>query len=115
VVRVEHAASTAGVPVELSRAAGAPGSAGIVEDDAAFTDRVRRGEVGGRVRVVGGSERGLRAAAAERVGEVTVLDGPVLASAERELLVVLREQAISRTRHRFGHVPPDDLLRPTRA
>jgi len=33
-----------------------------------------------------------------------VLDGPVLASAERELLTVLREQAVSRTLHRFGHV-----------
>jgi len=35
---------------------------------------------------------------------VTVLDHPVLASGRRELLTVLREQAISRTVHRFGHV-----------
>jgi len=35
-----------------------------------------------------------------------VLDGPVLASAARELLTVVREQAVSRTLHRFGHVPP---------
>ena len=46
-----------------------------------FADRVRRGEVSGRVRVVGGADAALRAAAAARVGEVTVLDGPVLASA----------------------------------
>ncbi|TGJ97775.1 hypothetical protein DLJ96_07620, partial [Actinotalea fermentans ATCC 43279 = JCM 9966 = DSM 3133] len=57
----------------------------------------------GRVRVVG-SAAGLREAAAGHVGDVTVLDHPVLASGRRELLTVLREQAISRTMHRFGHV-----------
>jgi RHH-type proline utilization regulon transcriptional repressor/proline dehydrogenase/delta 1-pyrroline-5-carboxylate dehydrogenase len=35
---------------------------------------------------------------------VNVLDGPVLASGRRELLTVVREQAVSRTLHRFGHV-----------
>ena len=35
---------------------------------------------------------------------VTVLAGPVLATGRRELLTVLREQAVSRTRHRFGHL-----------
>ncbi len=57
------------------------------------------------MRVVG-SAPGLREAAAARVGEVTVLDGPVLASGARELLSVVREQAVSRTLHRFGHVAP---------
>ncbi len=37
--------------------------------------------------------------------QVTVLDGPVLATGRRELLAVTREQAVSRTRHRFGHLP----------
>ena len=37
-----------------------------------------------------------------------MLDGPVLASGARELLTVVREQAVSRTLHRFGHVPPTD-------
>ena len=37
--------------------------------------------------------------------EVTVLAGPVLATGRRELLTVLREQAISHTLHRFGHLP----------
>jgi len=42
----------------------------------------------------------------ELAGEnVTVLAGPVLATGRRELLSVLREQAVSRTRHRFGHLP----------
>jgi RHH-type proline utilization regulon transcriptional repressor/proline dehydrogenase/delta 1-pyrroline-5-carboxylate dehydrogenase len=97
VARVRHAASTAGVPVTVSDAA--------TESHEAFAARVRRGGVTGRVRVVG-SAPGLRGAAATRVGEVTVLDGPVLASGSRELLSVVREQAVSRTLHRFGHVPP---------
>ncbi|HUX71182.1 MAG TPA: aldehyde dehydrogenase, partial [Cellulomonadaceae bacterium] len=93
--RVLAAARRAGVPVTVSRVTD--------EDDAAFAARVRAGHVTGRVRVVG-SVHGLREAARERTGEVTVLDQPVLASGRRELLTVLREQAISRTRHRFGHV-----------
>ncbi|MDM7831793.1 bifunctional proline dehydrogenase/L-glutamate gamma-semialdehyde dehydrogenase [Cellulomonas edaphi] len=97
VERVRHAAVTAGVPVVESTAPD--------EDDAAFAARVASGAVSGRIRVVGGAEPALRSAAATRVAEVTVLDGPVLASADRELLSVLREQAVSRTRHRFGHLP----------
>ncbi|WP_149204829.1 proline dehydrogenase family protein [Actinotalea subterranea] len=95
VARVRLAASRAGVPVTVSGAA--------EETDAAFVRRVRDGAVTGRIRAVG-TCAGLRAAAAERLGEVTVLDGPVLASGRRELLTVLREQAVSRTRHRFGHL-----------
>ncbi|KQR16716.1 bifunctional proline dehydrogenase/L-glutamate gamma-semialdehyde dehydrogenase [Cellulomonas sp. Leaf334] len=95
--RVCHAARTAGIRVTVSDVSG--------ESHEAFAARVRAGAVTGRVRVVG-SAPGLRDAAATRVGEVTVLDGPVLASAARELLTVVREQAVSRTLHRFGHVPP---------
>ncbi|WP_199424050.1 proline dehydrogenase family protein [Actinotalea solisilvae] len=97
VARVLAAAGRAGVPTTVSRADD--------EDDAAFAARVRSGDVAGRVRVVGTSP-GLREAAAQRVGEVTVLDGPVLASGVRELRAMVREQAVSRTLHRFGHVPP---------
>ncbi|WP_298455601.1 bifunctional proline dehydrogenase/L-glutamate gamma-semialdehyde dehydrogenase [uncultured Cellulomonas sp.] len=99
VVRVLSLARRAGVPVTVSRHG--------EEDDDAFADRVRAGSVTGRVRVVG-TAPGLRAAARTRVGDVTVLDGPVLAGAEREGLTVVREQAVSRTRHRFGHLPPGD-------
>lgn len=95
--RVCHAARTAGVRVTVSDVSG--------ESHEAFAARVRSGAVTGRIRVVG-SAPGLRDAAATRVGEVTVLDGPVLASGARELLTVVREQAVSRTLHRFGHVPP---------
>lgn len=97
VERVLHAAATAGVPTSVSDVA--------AESHDAFAQRVRSGGVAGRVRVVGDAP-GLRAAAAARAGEVTLLDGPVLASASRELLGVVREQAVSRTVHRFGHVPP---------
>ncbi|RHA38509.1 bifunctional proline dehydrogenase/L-glutamate gamma-semialdehyde dehydrogenase [Cellulomonas rhizosphaerae] len=92
--RVLHAAEVAGVPVTVA-----------TEPDDVFAGRVAGGEVSGRIRVVGGPDDALRAAVAGRAGEVTVLDGPVLASGERELLTVVREQAISRTRHRFGHLP----------
>jgi RHH-type transcriptional regulator, proline utilization regulon repressor / proline dehydrogenase / delta 1-pyrroline-5-carboxylate dehydrogenase len=95
--RVQHAARTAGVPVTVSRA--------DRESDEAFAGRVARGAVPGRIRVVG-SAPGLRAAAVARLGEVTVLDAPVLAAASRELLGMVREQAVSRTRHRFGHIDP---------
>ncbi|RYV49841.1 proline dehydrogenase family protein [Pengzhenrongella frigida] len=95
VTRVLAAASRAGVPVTVSRAE--------AEGHDEFADRVRQGRVSGRIRVVGQAP-GLREAARTRVGEVTVLDAPVVASGRRELLTVLREQAISRTLHRFGHV-----------
>ncbi|ACZ23242.1 NAD-dependent aldehyde dehydrogenase [Sanguibacter keddieii DSM 10542] len=93
--RVLHAASVAGVPVTVSSAE--------VEDAAAFAARVAAGEVEGRIRVVG-SEPGLREAAASHVGSVTVLDAPVVASGRRELMTVVREQAVSQTRHRYGHL-----------
>ena len=97
VERVRSAASTVGTRVTLSDVSR--------ESDEAFVQRVRSGEVTGRIRAVG-TTAGLRDAAAGRAGQVTVLDGPVLRSARRELLVVLREQAVSRTRHRLGHLPP---------
>jgi RHH-type proline utilization regulon transcriptional repressor/proline dehydrogenase/delta 1-pyrroline-5-carboxylate dehydrogenase len=73
-----------------------------VESAAELVARVRSGAVSGRVRVVGDEGADLlRELAAE---DVTVLAGPVLATGRRELLTVLREQAVSRTRHRFGHL-----------
>jgi RHH-type proline utilization regulon transcriptional repressor/proline dehydrogenase/delta 1-pyrroline-5-carboxylate dehydrogenase len=57
---------------------------------------------GERLRVVGTAPEAMRRAAAE-VG-ASLVDAPVLADGRRELLSVLREQAISVTRHRFGHV-----------
>ncbi|QJW36063.1 proline dehydrogenase family protein [Cellulosimicrobium protaetiae] len=98
VERVLHAARTAGVPAVVVPSAG---DAAVSDGD--FARRVASGAVRGRVRVVG-SAPGLHEAAAERVGDVTVLDHPVVASGRRELLTVLHEQAVSRTTHRYGHV-----------
>jgi RHH-type proline utilization regulon transcriptional repressor/proline dehydrogenase/delta 1-pyrroline-5-carboxylate dehydrogenase len=58
---------------------------------------------GARVRVVGDPMALWSAAAAAGVHLVT---GPVLATGRREMLAALREQTVSRTRHRFGHLPP---------
>ncbi|MDR3360301.1 MAG: bifunctional proline dehydrogenase/L-glutamate gamma-semialdehyde dehydrogenase [Bifidobacteriaceae bacterium] len=96
VQRVLSAAALAGVEARVSRWG--------EETHAQFARSVRDGLVSGRIRVVGQAP-GLREAAATRLGEVTVLDQPVTASGRRELLNVLREQALSITKHRFGHVP----------
>ncbi|QAY68947.1 bifunctional proline dehydrogenase/L-glutamate gamma-semialdehyde dehydrogenase [Xylanimonas protaetiae] len=105
VSRVLAAARRAGVPAVVVPAAdhgwGVPHEAPA--SDADFAAAVASGQVGGRIRVVGAAP-GLRAAAAAHPGTTTVLDAPVVASGERELLAFLREQAVSRTRHRYGHV-----------
>ncbi len=93
--RVCHAAATAGVRAVVSSAADV--------SDQDFAEQVRSGSVTGRIRLIGSSV-GLAEAATDRVGDVTVLDHPVVASGRRELLAVLREQAISRTTHRYGHI-----------
>ncbi|MBL0888713.1 proline dehydrogenase family protein [Myceligenerans indicum] len=112
VKRVLAAARRAGVPVDVSRtvpagdgtvAPGTPRTAvGHLTHDE-FAEAVADGLVTGRIRVIGEAP-GLREAAASRLATVTVLDGPVLASGRRELLTMLREQAISRTMHRYGHI-----------
>ncbi|KGM17055.1 hypothetical protein N867_10965, partial [Actinotalea fermentans ATCC 43279 = JCM 9966 = DSM 3133] len=95
VARVVSAAGLVGTPVTMS-------AAGDLGHEA-FASAVRAGQVSGRIRAVGHCP-GLAAAARTRVGEVTLIDAPVLASGTRELLTVLREQAVSRTTHRFGHL-----------
>lgn len=55
-----------------------------------------------RIRLLGAPEPEVAAAAAAH-GH-SVLRGPVLLSGRRELLSVLREQAVSTTRHRYGHL-----------
>ncbi len=73
------------------------------ETDDAFAARIATGRVVGRVRVVGSAQH-LWQATASQQADVTLLTGEVLASGRRELLTVLREQAISWTLHRFGHL-----------
>ncbi len=103
--RVLAAARRAGVPAVVVPASdagwGVPHEAPVSHED--FATAVTEGRLTGRVRVIGEAP-GLQEAAAKRLGTVTVLDRPVLASGRRELLTFLREQAVSRTRHRYGHV-----------
>ncbi len=72
------------------------------EPTGSFLARVERGEIAGRLRVLGDAPGLLRELAAE---DITLIDDPVLATGRRELLPLLREQAISRTMHRFGQMP----------
>ena len=105
VQRVVAAAARAGVPVRVVPTGdfgwGVPIDATASHEE--FAAQVAAGTVTGRVRVVG-SAPGLRAAAVGHLGSTTVLDAPVVASGERELLAFVREQAVSRTRHRYGHL-----------
>ena len=74
------------------------------ENEEEFVHRVRSDGIE-RVRVVGPVEAARDLVDALWSPEVTVLAGPVLATGRREMLSVLREQAISHTLHRFGHLP----------
>lgn len=91
--RVRLAAARCGVPL-LESAAGD-------EDAAAFVGRLV--ELGGdRIRVLGAVTAELRTAAIEH--RVHLADDPVTPSGRVELRHYLREQAISRTLHRFGNL-----------
>ncbi|WP_242623165.1 proline dehydrogenase family protein [Pseudonocardia sediminis] len=97
VFRVVLAAACAGVPVDLHGAPALDGLPGVTVHGG-----VPDPEPGGRIRVVGTVPGGLRAACVD--AGTSLLDAPVLTDGRREMLTVLREQAISRTRHRFGHI-----------
>lgn len=103
--RVVLAAVRAGTPVQLSvasagRLPGLPVEE-VVESAPDLVARLR-GVEGVRVRAVGELDVALLAAAVELA--VDVLDAPVVAHGEVELHHHLLEQAISRTRHRYGVV-----------
>ena len=79
------------------------------ETDEDFLARVDRGDVTGRIRLIRVTPEAaaqLQEEAAELA--ITLFDGPMLANGRRELLIMLREQAISRTMHRFGHLSHTD-------
>jgi RHH-type proline utilization regulon transcriptional repressor/proline dehydrogenase/delta 1-pyrroline-5-carboxylate dehydrogenase len=101
--RTLRAAQVAGVSPVLSTASrrlcDQPDA--IIEDEAAFLRRLPEHRFG-RVRHVGAASLDLRAAAAD--AEVDVVDDPVVSSGRLELRWYLREQAISRTLHRFGNL-----------
>ena len=92
--------SLAAPPSSLLLAALA-GRAVRVEPEQAFLERLARGAPG-RVRVVGTASAALHRVAAD--AEVDVAAAPVTPSGRLEPLWWLREQAVSRTRHRFGNL-----------
>ena len=103
------AARTCGVPLELSLAAGEPaawagGEADVtaaVEPEAGLLARLAPGGAE-RLRALVLLSREARATA--HAAGVAILDAPVLATGRLELRAYLREQAISRTVHRYGNV-----------
>ena len=101
--RVVAAAQRAGTPVRVSSATPVSdiGVEVVVESDAAFMASLPAHK-GVRVRHIGPAGTDL-AAAAWKSG-VDLLHGPVLQVGRLEMLAMLREQAVSRTRHRFGNV-----------
>jgi RHH-type proline utilization regulon transcriptional repressor/proline dehydrogenase/delta 1-pyrroline-5-carboxylate dehydrogenase len=106
-LRVRLAAARSGTRVSVSSAVplDLPGVPVPPETDADFAARLATLAGTERLRALGPlPEPVLRAAAA---AGLSVLDAAPVAAGRRELLTVLREQAISRTRHRFGHLPAE--------
>jgi RHH-type proline utilization regulon transcriptional repressor/proline dehydrogenase/delta 1-pyrroline-5-carboxylate dehydrogenase len=81
---------------------------GVVEDEETFARGLPHLQFG-RVRHVGAATPELRRAAA--AAEVDVIDEPVVVSGRLEMRWYLREQAISRTLHRFGNLIGGDRRR----
>ena len=120
--RVLAAAELAGVPVRLSLSEPVAAeldallaSSGSGRALADFLDPLRVAPTGTPGDWLDNTPAGTRVRALGNAGHladdlstshVDVVAGPVLANGRRELLTVLREQSISRTLHRFGHVPP---------
>ncbi len=100
--RVRHAADTAGVPLRISTEAG--GALGPASDDDAFADELAAWAAEGvtRVRVLGPVPDRWREVAAAH--GVHLADDPVTAEGRIELAHLVREQAVSRTLHRFGNL-----------
>ncbi|MFV0251720.1 MAG: bifunctional proline dehydrogenase/L-glutamate gamma-semialdehyde dehydrogenase [Beutenbergiaceae bacterium] len=113
VLRVLLAAECAGVPVEVSidpglhlpdpMAAWVADQGWAVESDDAVASRIAEGTLRGRIRVIGEASQ-LWSASIEPKANVTLLVGEVLTSGKRELLTMVREQVVSQTRHRYGHL-----------
>jgi RHH-type proline utilization regulon transcriptional repressor/proline dehydrogenase/delta 1-pyrroline-5-carboxylate dehydrogenase len=101
--RVLLAASTCGVSVAVSLAAGEPPDRveARVEDEAALARRLA-GSGGERLRAVAPVSASLRTAA--HAAGIAVVDAPVSAAGRLELRHYLREQAVARVVHRYGSV-----------
>ncbi len=109
--QVALSACVAGVPLTVSLAPDSPPAAWlaecdgvtlVVEAEAGFVERLAHPEDAERVRVWEPISTAARAAA-NGVG-LTVIDAPVVANGRLELRWYLREQTVSRVRHRYGSV-----------
>ena len=102
-VRLVAAGIRSNTKVRISSAARIeiPGVEGVTESDNAFLASLPALS-GVRIRFIGPAPSELHAAA-WRAG-ADLIDGDVLRNGRLELLPFLREQAVSRTRHRFGNV-----------
>ncbi|HRV91718.1 MAG TPA: aldehyde dehydrogenase family protein, partial [Anaerolineae bacterium] len=120
VCKIALAARTCGVPLTISLPPAATqwawwGSANdiqvVLEDEAAFIERLRKAKVDTRLR----SPQPVVAAIHQAANEVdvAVIDEPVLSNGRLELRYYLREQAISYTYHRYGNIitPPKGEVR----
>jgi RHH-type proline utilization regulon transcriptional repressor/proline dehydrogenase/delta 1-pyrroline-5-carboxylate dehydrogenase len=114
VLRVLLAGAAAEVPLVVSVASdaseeligglvGLPAVSVRTETDNDFASRVQTWTGGRRLRTLGTPRRCVQEAAA--ASGTTVLDAAPCCSGRRELLSMVREQTISWTRHRFGHLP----------
>jgi RHH-type proline utilization regulon transcriptional repressor/proline dehydrogenase/delta 1-pyrroline-5-carboxylate dehydrogenase len=109
--QVALSACVAGVPLTVSLAPDSPPAAWlaecdgvrlVVEAEAGFVERLAHPDDAERVRVWEPISTAARAAA-NGVG-LTVIDAPVVANGRLELRWYLREQTVSRVRHRYGSV-----------
>jgi RHH-type proline utilization regulon transcriptional repressor/proline dehydrogenase/delta 1-pyrroline-5-carboxylate dehydrogenase len=109
--QVALSARVAGVPLTVSLAPDSPPAAWlterdgvtlVVEAEAGFVERLTHPDDAERVRVWEPISTAARAAA-NSVG-LTVIDVPVVANGRLELRWYLREQTVSRVRHRYGSV-----------
>jgi RHH-type proline utilization regulon transcriptional repressor/proline dehydrogenase/delta 1-pyrroline-5-carboxylate dehydrogenase len=105
------AAGATGTPVTVSLGpesrpwpwlGGVSGVDHVIETEAGFVERLAHSGEAERVRVWEPISTAARAAA--NATGVTVIDAPVLANGRLELRWYLREQAVSRTLHRYGNV-----------
>ena len=104
------AALTADVPLTLSLPRGEPwpwleehaGVTAVIESEAQLMRAPRAQERFERLRVLAPVSLDVRAAAHQ--AGVTVIDAPAMATGRLELRWYLREQTVSRVRHRYGNV-----------
>lgn len=108
--RVILAASTAGVPLDLSLDRSRPWLRALsevtswTESDEAIERRIASGTTGYGLLRAPGAPASLKSAAIQ--AGIRLVDAPVVSNGRLELLPFFREQAISETLHRYGNVVP---------